>query len=89
MLSRLARWWLRRSEARKDRRKPPMRPSMVGECICGKVIAGPDLHMVIAICDDDHHLGIEGSTAMSADFCAEHCPGGCVLGCDVTLIADT
>lgn len=82
MLTRLARWWLRRSEARRDRRKPPMRPSLVGECICGKQVAGPNLHMVIAHSDDDADLGItDGGTAMSADFCAEHCPGGCVLGC--------
>lgn len=79
MLTRLARWWLARRE-----RPEPARPAILsGECICGKAVIGDDLHLVVALSDDDAALGIEagGQTAMSADFCDEHCPGGCVRGC--------
>jgi hypothetical protein len=79
MLTRLARWWLNRTA----RREPPpsqYRPR-VGECICGRQLAGEDLHVVVAAADDDQALGIEGQTAMSADFCSSHCPGGCLRGC--------
>lgn len=79
MLSRLARWWLARAERRAAQPAEP--PRLSGECICGAVVTGDDLHLIVAISDDDTALGIEGSTAMSADFCAEHCPGGCLRGC--------
>lgn len=75
MLTRLARWWL----ARKDRRA--RRPAE-GECVCGKLVSGRKLHLVVALSSDDASLGIEGGrTAVSADFCADHCPGGCTRGC--------
>lgn len=35
-------------------------------------------HRVVSILDDDP---VQGGTAMAADFCAEHCPGGCLAGC--------
>lgn len=87
MLSRLARWWLRRAEAKREARRPPFKMTLPGECICGKEVAGPNLHMVIALSDDDASLGIkDGQTAMSADFCAEHCPGGCTQGCVASVV---
>lgn len=79
MLTRLARWWLSRKERRES---APERPSLAGECICGRQLHGDDLHLVVALSSDDEALGIEGGrTAVSADFCAEHCPGGCLRGC--------
>lgn len=75
MLTRFARWWL----ARKERRQ--RRPAE-GECVCGRQVSGKHLHRVVALSSDDAALGIEGGgTAMSADFCREHCPGGCTRGC--------
>jgi hypothetical protein len=91
MLTRLARWWL----ARKERRAPGPPPYVLrGECCapgCGVALVDGQVHLVGARSTDDERLGIDtGGTAMSADFCAEHCPGGCVLGCaDVTPVADT
>lgn len=62
-------------------------PAWPAECICGRVMAagGPDHHIVTATFDDDAQLagGAIGSTGMSADFCPQHCPGGCNLGCPV------
>jgi hypothetical protein len=78
VLTRLARWWLARRERRQ---RAPEAPRLAGECICGRELHGEDLHLVVAVSDDDSALGIDGHTAMSADFCAEHCPGGCTLGC--------
>lgn len=79
MLTRLAHWWLARKEAR---HAPPKPAVLAGECICGKELHGDDLHLVVALSRDDAALGIEGGrTAMSADFCAEHCPGGCSQSC--------
>ncbi len=78
MITRLARWWL----ARKDRR--PKVPAYVpsGECICGKVVTGEGLHVVVALQEDDVLAEAGGgASAMSADFCVEHCPGGCMRGC--------
>jgi hypothetical protein len=57
----------------------------IGECICGRQVAGDDWHIIVAFQDDDEELGIQGGTAMSADFCAEHCPGGCRQGCAVPI----
>lgn len=79
VLTRVARWWLARAERR---RRVATGPAMGGECVCGRVVFGEDWHLVVAESADDAALGIEGGqTAMSADFCAEHCPGGCRLGC--------
>lgn len=79
MLTGLARWWLDRA-ARRDAKRA--RRSVSGECVCGKVVTGKDLHVVMARSTDDAALGIEGGmTAMSADFCKAHCPGGCQRGC--------
>ena len=82
MITRLARWWLNRKEQRAEPGAHTGEAySYKGECICGAEVSGDDLHVVVALADDDAKLGIEGSTAMSADFCGEHCPGGCRLGC--------
>jgi hypothetical protein len=87
MLSRLAKWWLLRTgeavrlvefddpEVDDDGWNP------TGECVCGKQVAGADWHLVVAVAEDDAALGIDGGSAMSADFCADHCPGGCRWGC--------
>lgn len=72
-----ARWalrWLRAWWAARGR-------GPVGECVCGKEVRGRQLHVVAAVSTDDQALGIDGMTAMSADFCSEHCPGGCLRGC--------
>lgn len=50
--------------------------------VCGIELRGPQLHEVIdAGVDDDGILTTSelmgGGTAMVAEFCAEHCPGGC------------
>lgn len=84
MLSRLARWWLTRDVRRMLRRqaREPYVPQ--GECCapsCGLYVEGDDLHRIVALSDDDAALGIEGQTGMAADFCDEHCPGGCLHGC--------
>lgn len=81
MLTRLAAWWLARAE--RSRGAEPSVAVMSGECICGLEVAGDDLHLVVALSTDDAAIGVDGGgrTAMSADFCAEHCPGGCLLGC--------
>lgn len=84
MLSRLARWWLRRAEPVRPEDDPlePEYWNPTGQCVCGKHVSGPDWHIVVAIMDDDEDIGATyGQTAMSADFCSEHCPGGCRLGC--------
>lgn len=75
MLSRLARWWLSRAERRAARRAPVW----VAEC---ETCEAPAEHRLVAASGDDEALGItDGGTLMAADFCAEHCPGGCTLGC--------
>lgn len=75
MLTRLARWWLNR----KARHVPAGR---VGECVCGTKVSGTDLHLVVAVPEDDERLGVgAGGTFMAADFCADCCPGGCRQGC--------
>ena len=75
MLTRLARWWLTR--------KQPAPPVHVDEC----EVLGCDTpadHRLVADFDDDEALGVEaGGTLMAADYCAEHCPGGCRKGCPV------
>lgn len=83
MITRLACWWIDRKERRKA---PPPRHKHVGECICGRQVAGDDLHMIVSVSEDDKRLGIEGSTAVSADFCADHCPGGCELRCPTLTV---
>jgi hypothetical protein len=70
---RLLAWWRRR-------RQPPT--VRFEECECGALVAGDDLHLVVAVQDDDLLAAegmsiVGGGTAMSAAFCAEHCPGGC------------
>lgn len=50
--------------------------------ICGTELHGRQLHEVIdAGVDDDGILSAQelmgGGTAMVAEFCGEHCPGGC------------
>jgi hypothetical protein len=80
MISRLARWWLNRTKARPVPEYLPL-----GECICGKRVAGADWHLIVAG-QDDQSLGIgDGGSFMSADFCADHCPGGCRQGCPVVV----
>lgn len=60
---------------------PSWEPYQSGECICGLLVGGDDLHRLVAA-QDDGALGIsEGGSFMSADFCADHCPGGCLQGC--------
>lgn len=77
MLTRLARWWLARKV--RDVKITVVRAE---ECErCGALVSGDALHTIVSISDDDRELGIDGSTAVSADFCAEHCPGGCRRGC--------
>ena len=60
------------------RRKPKPR---MQECeVCGK----PADHRLIAHATDDARLAggaVMGGTIMAADYCAEHCPGGCLQGC--------
>lgn len=70
MLTRLARWWLNRKA------KPAQH---LEECeVCG----GPADHRIVSGSEDDDVLGIiDGGTMMAADFCAEHCVGGCRKGC--------
>jgi hypothetical protein len=87
MLTRLARWWL----ARKERRAPGPPPYVLrGECCapgCGVALVDGQVHLVGARSTDDERLGIDtGGTAMSADFCAEHCPGGCQHGCVASVV---
>lgn len=77
MIARLARWWLARAE-RKAATRAPVRTV---ECVCGEEVPYPDAHVVVSLPDDDAELGISGHTGMAADFCAEHCPGGCRRGC--------
>lgn len=59
--------------------KPAPPPTRYEECErCGEVAT----HRVVSTGDDDERLGIsQGGTMMSADFCAEHCPGRCLQGC--------
>lgn len=75
-------WWLTRT-IEVDETDVPGRTE---QCECGRLISGPDLHLVVAGGDDDADLGIDtsggGGTFMSAAFCPEHCPGGCRHGCD-------
>jgi hypothetical protein len=80
VLSRLARWWLARAE--RGRKPDPYVPS--GECCapgCGVEVRGDALHAVVELSTDDDALGIDGQTGMAADYCGEHCPGGCRHGC--------
>lgn len=70
-MSRLLRWW-------RDRKR------VVGECECSAQLTRRQRHLVVATFDDDDELAggsSFGSTAMSADFCGRHCPGGCDRGC--------
>lgn len=79
MLTRLARWWL----ARKVRDVEVVVIEAVEECeTCGAELRGDDVHAIVAHFDDAA-LGLDGSggTMGRADFCAEHCPGGCARGC--------
>jgi hypothetical protein len=75
VLTRLARWWLARKV-----RKAGVEITVVDECeVCGE----PAVHRIVSGSQDDAALGItEGGTLMAADFCAEHCPGGCLRGCE-------
>lgn len=83
MLTRLARWWLNR----RTRPSPVSEPALYvpwGECAavgCGVELHGDDIHVLVRMSEDDELLGIEGQTAVSADYCGEHCPGGCQHGC--------
>lgn len=73
VLSRLARWWL-------ARKATPALTVRLEECeVCGE----PADHRIVSGYDDDTALGMgeSGGTMMAADFCAEHCPGGCRRGC--------
>lgn len=58
-------------------------PVPMVECERGCEVPRDTAHVVFALADDDAALGIEagGQTAMSQDYCAEHCPGGCLRGC--------
>lgn len=79
MLTRLARWWIARSERR---RAPDVDARVVGECTtCAADLTADQRHTLVSLADDDAVLGIEGQTAMSADYCGGHCPGGCTRGC--------
>jgi hypothetical protein len=76
----LLRWWDRR---RRRRRTGKATSERLEECVCGLLVGGADLHLVVAVQDDDvlaaEGMAIMGAgTAMSATFCAEHCPGGCL-----------
>lgn len=59
---------------------PAPRPSVrVEECdACGEPVA-MDVAHVLSDMQDDPDTG--GGTAVVATFCADHCPGGCRLGC--------
>lgn len=71
-----------------DPRPPEARPAPVGDrrhgwCeVCGLELHGPHLHEVTdAAVDDDGILTtgelMGGGTAMTAEFCPDHCPGTC------------
>jgi hypothetical protein len=65
---------------------PPDAPAVQVECECGRVLSAGtrDHHIVAALFTDDAHLAggaVEGGTAMVADYCPKHCPGGCNHGC--------
>ena len=71
-----------------DDPRPRQAPAPAGDrrrgwCeVCGDELHGPQLHEVIdADVDDDGALSTQelmgGGTAMVAEFCAAHCPGGC------------
>jgi len=78
VITRLARWWLRRHEPPQEWKCLPHPLSVVEECeVCGE----PADHRIVSG-GDDAALGIvNGGTLMAADFCAAHCPGGCLAGC--------
>lgn len=71
-MNRLRRWW-------RARRRPI--DAFPDECQCGKVLTRAERHRVIDTGDDERLEITAGGTFMSADFCAEHCPGGCDRGC--------
>jgi hypothetical protein len=63
---------------------PPPLPLGDAECECGRVVSGTARHIIGVRFTDDALLAggpVVGGTAMSADFCPEHCPGGCDKGC--------
>lgn len=69
-----------------ERRPPKPKPYVRrGECCapgCGLEVAGDDLHVIASRGHDDGDIGMDVSggagTGVSAEFCAEHCPGGCL-----------
>lgn len=63
-------------------------PQGTEECVCGRLVARGSLehHLVVSIPGDDAALAggpVTGGSAVVADFCPEHCPGGCNQGCEV------
>lgn len=62
-------WWQRRRAARDwcDECQRPLRER--------------EVHTLAAV-DEVAVDGVLGGTAVSADYCAAHCPGGCHRGCE-------
>lgn len=49
---------------------------------CGAEISIVVAHLVVEIATDDDALGNRwGGTVMSAAYCSNHCPGGCLKEC--------
>lgn len=65
---------------------PPDPAVIVGECCapgCGIEVEGDSRHVVVEIPGDVY--AVEGvNTGMAAEYCLEHCPGGCRIGCLTT-----
>lgn len=62
----------------RDRFRHRSRRHFDRECYyCGKHVKRP--HLVVSRRDDDveRELSAWGGTAVSAEYCAAHCPGGC------------
>ncbi len=48
---------------------------------CMKELPAAEVHRLIDRIADEEESKFAGGTAMVAEFCAVHCPGGCSLGC--------
>lgn len=65
----------------------------VYECVCGKRMTLRQSHRFVSLManeeledsDEGFVMGGGEGTGMSADYCDEHCPGGCNKGCEVRV----
>lgn len=56
------------------RRRQPERQV---ECTCGRRLPVSKAHLVTAVFEGEEERAMGGMTAVVAEYCPAHCPGGC------------